>query len=105
VIYFAYTVWIQPYFGTPKRKAGDRTKKPRKVEPADIGQADGADGPAVATGAQLSIFSALRLGESRAVRQGQRAEVLQPPRSQVFPGLALLTDVLAWARRTWKHGS
>ena len=51
-IYFAYTVWIQPYFGTPKRKGGDRTRKPRKVEPADIGSADGADGPAVTTGSK-----------------------------------------------------
>jgi hypothetical protein len=51
-IYFAYVVWVQPYFGTPKRKGGDRTRKTKKVEAADVGPVDGADGPATTTGSK-----------------------------------------------------
>jgi hypothetical protein len=51
-IYFAYTVWVAPYFGPPKRRGGDRSKKSKKVEPADVGPADGVDGPATTTGAK-----------------------------------------------------
>lgn len=76
-IYFAYTVWIQPYFGTPKRKGGDRTKKPRKVEAADAGSADAADGPAVTTGSKgydegWLPTQHLQRPEARRVKSGAR---------------------------------
>jgi len=51
VIYFFYNIWVAPYFA-PKRRGGERTKRPAAKKVDEAVPVGGADGPAVSTGAK-----------------------------------------------------